>query len=427
MDGHTLVVWCEQLIRTAEVVAAAGGRWNRVLQSLLRETRALVAGLDVDGISGAQARDLAAGFAELERLAVAGKLLATGRLVASGAGPGDDSFRDVDAWLASVSGTTVGAARATTKAAARALEQPAVEAAIRTGQLSAAQAELVTTAASADAAAAPRLVTLAGHAGVKGLRAECDRVVAAAASQAQEQATAELVRSQRSLRHTTRADGSGTITMTGPSDRTAAVMAALEPFEQAIFTDNRKRKTAQHAEATAFDAMVELAAAARSRGPQTTREGRPLATLHLHVSDEAYRRGYTQPGEICEIEGAGPVPVSTAHRLSSDAIVKALVVKGTDVTRVVTLGRSIPAALATAIRTEQPTCTIAGCEVDRHLELDHNIPYAEGGETSRENLAPLCSHHHDLKTRRNLRRLGPPGRQRLVSVTEYAAALIRAV
>ncbi len=120
-------------------------------------------------------------------------------------------------------------------------------------------------------------------------------------------------------------------------------------------------------------------------------------------------------------------PVGTARRLSSDAIVKALVVKGTDITRVVALGRSIPAALATAIRTEQRTCAIEGCEIDRHLELDHNIPWAQGGETSRENVDPLCGHHHDLKTRRDLRRLGPPGRQRLVSVTEYEAALVRAV
>ena len=279
---------------------------------LVGAARACVAALETDGMPGTTARELAAAFAELERIAAAGKLLATGRLVASGAGPGDDSFRDVDAWLASVSGTTVGAARATTKAAARALEQPAVESAVRAGRLSATQAELVTTAAAADAAAAGRLVELAGHAGVKGLRAECDRVIAAASSRAQEQATAELVHSQRFVRHTVRADGSGTITMTGPKDRTAAVMAALEPFEQAIFADNRARKTPAHAEATAFDAMVELAASAKSRGPHATREGRPLATLHLHVSDEAFRRGSTQPGEICEIEGAGPVPVE--HR-----------------------------------------------------------------------------------------------------------------
>jgi hypothetical protein len=428
MDGHTLVVWCERLIRVRAERAretSTGGEVP-VLEVLLREARALVASLDVDGLSGAAARSLVQGFAELERLAAAGKLLATGRLVASGAGPGDDAFRDVDAWLASVSGTTVGAARATTKAATRTLDQPVVAAAVRAGQLSGVQAELVTTATAADAGAASRLVELASHAGVKGLRTECDRVIAAAASATQEHATAELIHSERTLRHTTRG-GTGTITMTGPVDRTAAVMAALEPFEQAIFTDNRRRKTPEHADATAFDAMVELAATARSRGPHATREGRPLATLHLHVSDDAFRRGHTRPGELCEIEGAGPIPVSTARRLASDAIVKALVVKGTDVTRIVSLGRSIPAALATAIRTEQRTCVIEGCEIDRHLELDHNIPYAQGGETSRDNVDPLCGHHHDHKTRHGLRRLGPPGRQRLVTITEYQAAMTRAL
>ena len=205
-------------------------------------------------------------------------------------------------------------------------------------------------------------------------------------------------------------------------DRTAAVMAALEPFEQAIFIDQPppQHSGARRSHGVRRDGRAR--SVGEARGPHATREGRPLATLYLHVSDTAFRRGSTQPGEICEIEGAGPVPVGTARRLSSDAIVKALVVKGTEIRRVVSLGRSIPTALATAIRTEQPTCSIEGCEIDRHLELDHNVPWAQGGETSRENVDPLCCHHHDLKSRRDLRRLGPPGRQRLVSVTEYEAA-----
>ncbi|MGZ6888177.1 MAG: HNH endonuclease, partial [Acidimicrobiia bacterium] len=41
------------------------------------------------------------------------------------------------------------------------------------------------------------------------------------------------------------------------------------------------------------------------------------------------------------------------------------------------------------------------------LDVEHNIPWAQGGPTTLENLARLCHHHHDLKTRRDLRRLGP--------------------
>ena len=397
-----------------------------MLQSLLRDARALVAGLDVEGLSGAAARAMVEDFAELERLAAAGKLLATGRLVASGAGPGDDSFRDVDAWLASVSGTTVGAARATAKAATRVREQAEVESAVRSGALSGTQAEMVATASAADAAAAPRLVELASYAGVKGLRAECDRVIAAARSREAEQGTAEHVHALRSLRHSTRTDGTGTITMTGPSDRTAAVMAALEPFERALFVDHRRAGVHEHPDAIAFDAMADLAATAAAHGPHVPRGTRPLATIHLHVSQEAFARGHTRPGEICEIDGAGPVPVSTAHRLASDAVVKALVTDGVDVTRVVHLGRSIPAPVRTAVETRDRVCVIEGCEVDRHLEIDHNIPYAVGGPTSVGNLGRLCAYHHDQKTRRDLRRHGPPGRQRLLDRVAYDAALTRA-
>ena len=97
-------------------------------------------------------------------------------------------------------------------------------------------------------------------------------------------------------------------------------------------------------------------------------------------------------------------------------------VKGTDVTRVVSLGRTATSALMTAKRAERRTCAIAGCEVDRHLELDHNEPWADGGKTSRENLDWLCRHDHDRKTRHDLRRIGPPGRQRLVTRHEYEQA-----
>ncbi len=43
-------------------------------------------------------------------------------------------------------------------------------------------------------------------------------------------------------------------------------------------------------------------------------------------------------------------------------------------------------------------CTILGCEVSRHLEIDHNIPVASGGLTELANLGrPSPHHHHDLK------------------------------
>ncbi|SFH70852.1 HNH endonuclease, partial [Actinopolymorpha cephalotaxi] len=41
--------------------------------------------------------------------------------------------------------------------------------------------------------------------------------------------------------------------------------------------------------------------------------------------------------------------------------------------------------------------------------LDHNTEYADGGETSVDNIAPLCPRHHKAKTERDwkLKQTGP--------------------
>ena len=224
---------------------------------------------------------------------------------------------------------------------------------------------------------------------------------------------------------------------------TAQIMASLETFERELFERNRQAKNIEHPDAVAFDALVALCTRATgettdacddpesdgapvapgSTSPKSrTRGGRPLAMVVLHVSHAAYARGSTHRGEICEIEGIGPVPVAVARRLAADSIVKAVVIDGVDVTRVAHFGRTIPAHLRTAVETRDRTCVIAGCETDRHLEIDHNVPVAMRGETSLVNLGRVCHHHHDLKTRRDLRRIGPLGHQRLVNTAEYARA-----
>ncbi|GEP33325.1 hypothetical protein NSZ01_10930 [Nocardioides szechwanensis] len=46
-----------------------------------------------------------------------------------------------------------------------------------------------------------------------------------------------------------------------------------------------------------------------------------------------------------------------------------------------------------------PTCVFPHCaRPSRACDLDHLIPWLEGGPTTEANLAPLCRHHHRLKT-----------------------------
>ena len=56
------------------------------------------------------------------------------------------------------------------------------------------------------------------------------------------------------------------------------------------------------------------------------------------------------------------------------------------------------ARLRTALVARDRTCVVPGCGVSWGLEIDHVVPFAEGGPTSLDNLALLCHHHHFLKT-----------------------------
>ncbi len=109
------------------------------LHCLVERARVLVGSFDPDLLTGPDARTAVELFVALEKFAAAGRLLAVGRLDETGAWFGDGTFRDMAAWLASISGTTVGAARGAADTARRLRELPASTDALRAGALSPAQ------------------------------------------------------------------------------------------------------------------------------------------------------------------------------------------------------------------------------------------------------------------------------------------------
>jgi hypothetical protein len=58
--------------------------------------------------------------------------------------------------------------------------------------------------------------------------------------------------------------------------------------------------------------------------------------------------------------------------------------------------RSIPPAIRRALRLRDRGCTFPGCTHDRFLHGHHIQHWLRGGETSVNNLALLCTHHHHL-------------------------------
>jgi hypothetical protein len=59
----------------------------------------------------------------------------------------------------------------------------------------------------------------------------------------------------------------------------------------------------------------------------------------------------------------------------------------------------VPDRLADQAAERDLTCVFPWCtRPAEHCDTDHVIPYAEGGPTASDNLAPLCRRHHRLKT-----------------------------
>jgi hypothetical protein len=160
-------------------------------------------------------------------------------------------------------------------------------------------------------------------------------------------------------------------------------LAAIDARRQNILAEARAAGQRESFEAHTADALVDLA-----RNP-----GGPSATVQVRVDHQAWLRGRREAGELCEIAGVGPVPVGTARRLADDGILQAVVVDGTDVHAVSHMGRTIPARLRTALEARDPKCVVPWCGVTHGLEIDHVIPFAEGGPTTLGNLARLRLSH----------------------------------
>jgi hypothetical protein len=171
-------------------------------------------------------------------------------------------------------------------------------------------------------------------------------------------------------------------------------------------------------------------AASRPRAPEARRSGearpgqrcptchhrpgpsRPPAVINVRVDHAALVRGHTDPGEVCEIEGIGPVPVETVRAAASDAVLNALLIKDGRVIATTPAGRTIPAHLRRTLIERDRTCVVPGCDNQRHLEIHHLKPYADGGPTTEGNTARICPHHHDQITYGNAVLSGRPGHWR---------------
>jgi hypothetical protein len=133
----------------------------------------------------------------------------------------------------------------------------------------------------------------------------------------------------------------------------------------------------------------------------------------IRVDHDALWRGYVQGDELCEIAGLGPIPVPSARRLLTDALLYLVVTKGSAVATTVNIKRGPTVAQRVALLWGSPACCVTGCNNPR-TEIDHVVPWAHTKVTKLPDLDVLCHHHHDLKTRLGWRTVKETGLTRMV-------------
>jgi len=379
-----------------------------LLERVGDELRAALADYEPERITGADAARMLQGFAEIERLGAAGKLLSARRVESSNIWR-RTGHRSAAAHLAEATGTGLGPAINVLETARRLGSLPATDDALRGGRLSETQAKEIAGAAILQPEAERELVEAAGQQSLAVLKLRCRRVKAAGADQG---ATYDRIHRSRYLRNWVDPDGAVRFDARLTPDAGARLLAAVKVETARLAVAARQAGADDTPTGLAADALVELVAGRTAGVPSgeggsppegpvegsSRRGGGPAAMVHVRVDHAALRRGHVGPGEVCEIPGIGPIPVEVARQLATDSILSVLLTDGVDVTSVAHVGRTIPAALRTALIERDPVCVVPSCEVSEGLEIDHVHPFADGGPTSLRNLARLCHWHHYLKT-----------------------------
>jgi len=140
---------------------------------------------------------------------------------------------------------------------------------------------------------------------------------------------------------------------------------------------------------------------------QNLAHGRPV-TLNLTLDLPTFLGLNENPGVLA---GYGEIPASVARTLAGDAKWRRFItdpISG----NLLDYGRLTyepPQALVDFIVARDRRCRFPGCrQPARVCDIDHAIPWEEGGKTSHENLGLLCRRHHRMKTHGGWKLLSHP-------------------
>ena len=114
----------------------------------------------------------------------------------------------------------------------------------------------------------------------------------------------------------------------------------------------------------------------------------------VHVTAETLAGDET---DRCEIENGPWLAPDTARRIACDgSLVKIVEDDGRNPLDIGRRTRAVPPAMRRALQSRDRGCRFPGCTQHRFVDAHHIHHWANGGDTSIDNLVLLCRHHHRL-------------------------------
>ena len=188
----------------------------------------------------------------------------------------------------------------------------------------------------------------------------------------------------RSLHRCYGDDGTQKIEVVLPIETGEVVMQALEKALSAMDEDPQAPHDffARQADALVAVAKGYLSGTGEAEKSVSSAD---LYQVLVHVDESALK------GE----GGRSDLPLASVRRLLCDGGLVPIVETGDgEPLSVGRKQRTIPPAIRRALRSRDRQCAFPGCTHERYLDAHHVQHWADGGETSVENLLMLCTTHH---------------------------------
>jgi len=199
-------------------------------------------------------------------------------------------------------------------------------------------------------------------------------------------------------------DSDGCLVIKGrfPAEQGALIVKALEMAmeKQFVGAGHAREDDLPPIASRRADALAEVAEEYMNSEPvpNSTADRYQVVVHVVGAASAAMEREPVAPREALQhIEDGPNVSAETSRRVACDCSV--LGVREDENGEPLSIGRksrSIPPAMRRALRIRDGGCRFPGCTHDKFVDGHHIHHWADGGETSLDNLVLLCRHHHHL-------------------------------